>query len=307
MEPRAHHILVGIFTLVISIAAIGFSLWLAKAGSDKETANYTVAFTEAVRGLNRGAAVQYNGIRIGEVTKLELDPTDISQVLASISIQSNIPIREDTRARFTVTSITGSSVIELVGGNTANSPKLTSKTPGQPPVIQTIPSPISQLMSGGEDLMTNISELVLNANAFLTAENAHSISNSVSQLERLLAQLADGSENLPDLLSSLTKTSLEAEQMLGAARSFLAQEGHDVFTQTHTVMQSLESATKELQQLISSNAPAINQGTQGFAQLSPIMQELRQAVSSINIITREIQNNPKGYLLGADKLQEFQP
>lgn len=306
MEPRAHHILVGVFTLVVATAAILFSLWLAKAGSDKATKNYTVVFTEPVRGLNRGGAVQYNGIRIGEVTKLELDPQDVSRVLASITIQSSIPVKEDTKARLTLTGITGSSVIELAG-STPDSPTLTSDNPDQPPIIKATPSPIAQLMAGGEELMTNVSELLINANAFLSSDNADHIGKSIVQLERLLSQLADGSEDLPTLLSNLSRTTLEAEKMLKDARGLLAKEGSGVFAQANEMMQTLNSTTKELQKVIAENSPAINQGSQGFAQIAPAMQELRQTLANIKTITQELQNNPAGYLFGGDKLQEFQP
>ena len=306
MEPRAHHILVGVFTLVVATAAILFSLWLAKAGSDKATKNYTVVFTEPVRGLNRGGAVQYNGIRIGEVTKLELDPQDVSRVLASITIQSSIPVKEDTKARLTLTGITGSSVIELAG-STPDSPTLTSDNPDQPPIIKATPSPIAQLMAGGEELMTNVSELLINANAFLSSDNADHIGKSIVQLERLLSQLADGSEDLPTLLSNLSRTTLEAEKMLKDARGLLAKEGSGVFAQANEMMQTLNSTTKELQKVIAENSPAINQGSQGFAQIAPAMQELRQTLANIKTITQELQNNPAGYMFGGDKLQEFQP
>lgn len=306
MEPRAHHILVGVFTLIIAIAAIGFSLWLAKSGSDKDTKNYTVVFNEPVRGLSRGGAVQYNGIRVGEITKLALDPKDVSRVLASITIQSNIPVKEDTKARSSITGITGSSVIELTG-STPESPTLVAKNPDEPPIIVATPSSISQIMAGGEDLMTNLSELIMNANAFLSSENADNMSKSISQLELLLSQLADGTKSLPELVEGLTKTSQEAEKMLSEISGLLVKEGSGVFANANEVMQNLNATTTELKNVITENSPSINQGSQGFAQLAPIMQELRQTVSNIKVITQEIQDNPKGYIFGADKLQEFQP
>lgn len=306
MEPRAHHIIVGLFTLIITLAAILFSLWLSKAGGDKNMKNYTVVFTEPVRGLSRGAAVQYNGIRIGEITQLELDPHNIKRVLASISIQDYIPVKQDTRARLTLTSITGSSVIELTGGS-KNSPLLSVANPDAPPYIMAEPSPISQLMSGGEDLMNNLSELVLNANNFLSEKNAKSVGKSLDQLEQLLEQLSAGTENLPELIHSLTQTSDEATQVLNGARKLVSQEGNHLFAQAGEVMKNINAMTAELKNVITSNAPSINQGSQGLAQLAPIMQELRQTLNNIKLITQEVQENPKGYLFGADKLQEFQP
>lgn len=306
MEPRAHHILIGVFTLLIASAAIVFSLWLAKVGSDKESKDYTVVFTEAVRGLTRGGAVQYNGIRIGEITHLGLDPTDIRRVLVSITIQQNIPVKEDTKARLALTGITGTSVIELTGG-TPGSPDLKPGPDGEPPLIMAAPSSLAAIMAGGEDLMTNVSELLINANAFLSSDNAEHMGKSLTQLERLLSELADGSESLPDLMTSLNKSSNEAEKMLSETRALLSKEGSGLFVKANEIMANLNKTTKDLNRIINENAPSLNQGSQGLAQIAPAMQELRQAIANIRIITQELQNNPTGYLLGGDKLQEFQP
>lgn len=308
MEPRAHHILIGVFTLLIATGAILFSLWLAKTGSDNKTKDYTVVFTEAVRGLNRGGAVQYNGIRIGEVTKLELDPNDIRRVLVSISIQESIPVKKDTLARLALTGITGTSVIELTGGS-PDSPDLEDedKTDDYPALIMATPSPMAELMAGGEELVTNVSELLINANAFLSSDNAQRIGHSIEQLERLLGQLADGSESLPALFTSLNNASNEAEKMLKETRNLITKEGSGAFAKANEAMQNLSQTTQDLQKMLAENAPAINQGSQGFAQIAPAMQELRQTLSNIKIITQELQNSPTDYLLGGDKIQEFQP
>ena len=308
MEPRAHHILIGVFTLLIATGAILFALWLAKTGSDNKTKDYTVVFTEAVRGLNRGGAVQYNGIRIGEVTKLELDPNDIRRVLVSISIQESIPVKKDTLARLALTGITGTSVIELTGGS-PDSPDLEDedKTDDYPALIMATPSPMAELMAGGEELMTNVSELLINANAFLSSDNAQRIGHSIEQLERLLEQLADGSESLPALFTSLSNASNEAEKMLKETRNLITKEGSGAFAKANEAMQNLSQTTQDLQKMLAENAPAINQGSQGFAQIAPAMQELRQTLSNIKIITQELQNSPTDYLLGSDKIQEFQP
>src|SRR5690606_33516625 len=113
MEPRAHHVLIGAFTVLVAILAVLFSLWLSKAGQHAGERHYVVIFHEAVRGLTVGSAVQYNGIKVGEVMDLSLNPQDPSEVRARIKVQDDIPIKEDTRARLVLTGITGASVIGL--------------------------------------------------------------------------------------------------------------------------------------------------------------------------------------------------
>lgn len=95
--------------------------------------------------------------------------------------------------------------------------------------------------------------------------------------------------------------------MLRETRNLITKEGSGAFAKANEAMQNLSQTTQDLQKMLAENAPAINQGSQGFAQIAPAMQELRQTLSNIKIITQELQNSPTDYLLGGDKIQEFQP
>ena len=72
METRAHHVIIGAFAIGVFLLALGFVLWLSKSSIDREFAVYDIVFNEAVTGLSKGGLVQYNGIKVGEVTQLSL-------------------------------------------------------------------------------------------------------------------------------------------------------------------------------------------------------------------------------------------
>ena len=54
-------------------------------------------FDSSVSGLQVGGNVLFNGIRVGEVTNLRLDPDKPSQVVAMLAVNKSTPIRSDTR------------------------------------------------------------------------------------------------------------------------------------------------------------------------------------------------------------------
>ncbi|MGE8548058.1 MlaD family protein [Alcaligenes sp. Marseille-Q7550] len=305
MEPRAHHVLIGVFTLLVATAAVLFSLWLAKAGRDAETRDYEIVFLEGVRGLSRGSAVQYNGLRVGEVRSLRLDPDDLQRVRARITIQAAIPIHEDTRARLALAGITGQSVIELSGG-TPNSPLLPA-TDGKLPVIVASPSPLAQLMAGGEELMSKISSLLDNANHFLSAENSQSISASLQQLEKLMGQLSQAGEGVPELIGKLSAASEQAAALLKSTQGLVDRQGAQAMNAIRKSMDDFSRATQSLDKLVRDNAAAVGRGAQGLTEIEPTLRELRQALAGLRAVTSRLEDNPAGYLLGRDKLQEFTP
>ena len=188
METRAHHVLIGLFTVIVVAAALLFGLWLAKSSSDRQFADYQVVFNEAVSGLTQGSAVQYNGIKVGDVTQLKLDPQDPRKVLARIRLGGDIPVKQDTHAKLALTGVTGLSIIQLSGGS-PGSPALESKD-GQLPVIVADPSPLSRILANGEDLMTNINEVVARANMLLSPENTERISRTLEHLDQATGAIA---------------------------------------------------------------------------------------------------------------------
>ena len=68
METRAPYALIGLFVLAAIAAGFGFVYWLHNSGGLTERTVYRVRFENTVSGLLTGAAVLFNGIRVGEVT-----------------------------------------------------------------------------------------------------------------------------------------------------------------------------------------------------------------------------------------------
>ena len=70
METRAPYALIGLFVIAMITAVFGFVYWLHNTAGLGERTVYRVRFETPVSGLLTGAAVLFNGIRVGEVTNL---------------------------------------------------------------------------------------------------------------------------------------------------------------------------------------------------------------------------------------------
>lgn len=181
MEPRAHHVLIGLFTLVALASALAFALWLGQAGNDRDYAWYEIIFDRGVSGLSEGSPVKYSGIEVGDVAELSLDPNDPRNVRVLIRVYDDVPIKEDTRAGLALTNITGSMNIELKGG-TPGSQKLTGSRES-PPTIQAEPSAFTTLMASSEELFAKLDKFLTNANAMVSKENSRNLTRSLKNIE----------------------------------------------------------------------------------------------------------------------------
>lgn len=312
METRAHHVLIGLVTVIVVAGAMLFGLWLTKSSVDSTFKDYEVVFNEAVSGLSRGSSVQYSGIKVGDVTSLRLDPQDPRRVLAQVRLSADTPVKEDTRAKLTLTGITGTSFIQLSGG-TPHSPELKGND-GKLPVIVASPSPIARLLDDGSDLLTNINMLVHNANQLFSEDNATQLSKTLTNLEQTTAAFSDQRGDIRTAIQQLAQVGNQASSMLEQtsqlmrnANGLLNSQGKQAFGSAEQAMQSLAQSAATLNSLLNDNREALDGGAQGLNQLAPAIRELRETLNSLKAISQRLEANPSGYLLGRDTNKEFTP
>lgn len=312
METRAHHILIGLFTLFTAVAALLFSLWLGKSSLDNRYDLYEVVFNESVSGLSTGSPVQFNGIKVGEVSALRLDLKDPRKVLATIRIAASTPVRQDTQARLSLAGITGTSFIQLSSGD-PNSPPLPSSD-RQPAQIIAVPSPFSQLVADGSGLMSKVSELLGNANRLFSAKNAENLSLTLEHLQQTTGAIAAQRDDLRALFADFRSLSQQARQtlnetnqLLATGNQLLAQHGPASLDELQQTLASLQRSSSTVEQLLSQNQGSLDQGLQGIGELRPALQELRDTLANLRSISQRVEANPAGYLLGREQPEEFQP
>jgi len=305
METRAHYILVGLFTLIAGAGALLFALWMTGAGAAREVNTYDVLFREPVSGLSVGSPVQYSGIRVGEVDQLSLDPRDPRIVLARIEVLASVPVKVDTVARQTLLNITGASAIELSEG-LPESPNLAASA-GNVPVIEATPSSLSQLRVTSEELLVSASSLLERANQLFSDENARRVSQVLDDVDTITSVLAEQQTNLRVGLEGLAESSRSLSGLLRRADDQLARYEEPVLGGLATAVDDLRQISRQLDVLVADSTPAITAGMQGIAELGPAIRDLRSILVNIDTMTRQLADDPAGFVLGSDNIQEYRP
>jgi phospholipid/cholesterol/gamma-HCH transport system substrate-binding protein len=195
METSARYILVGLFALIAIVAGFGFVYWLNNNGTVGEREVYQIHFLGPVSELQNGAAVQLNGIRVGEVSSLRLDGNN--QVVATIAILKGMTLRADTGVSVDFQGLMGTPLISLKGGS-AKAPLLVPN-PQQPPVLQAD-------VGAGQDL-TQTARGTLNHIDKILEDNAAPIKETISSLKTFSVALARNSNRIDGIMAGLEKMS----------------------------------------------------------------------------------------------------
>ena len=117
METRANYVLIGVFTLAVVVGIFAFVWWFQRLGTGEAKATYEIYFDGPVSGLRRGAGVNFNGIRVGEVQSLALVPDIPRAVVAIVEVAKSTPIRTDTKVTLEYQGLTGIASVALIGGD----------------------------------------------------------------------------------------------------------------------------------------------------------------------------------------------
>ncbi|QBB71831.1 MCE family protein [Pseudolysobacter antarcticus] len=314
METRAHHVLIGVFTLVVVAAAMLFVLWLSKASADREFAYYDVVFTEAVTGLSKGGLVQYNGIKVGEVTQLRLSPKDARNVEARIRVDGGTPIKVDTKAKLASLGLTGIAFIQLSGGAPGSAPLL--DTPEQPvPRIIADESALQKLLASSEDIVTTVNDVLFRVGNLLSQENVDRVSRTLQHVDQLSGAIADQRDDLKHVISDLAgattqlrSTLAQVDKMARTTNDLVDHQGRATLDAASATLAALQRTAEGADKLVSQNREAINNfSNQGLSQIGPTVVELRDLLRSLKSITDQLQDNPAGYLFGHGQPKEFEP
>jgi len=251
----------GVLVTVILITFAGMRFW---QGYDR----YKILFDGSVIGLDQGALVYLNGIKVGSVETLEVAEKDLRKVLITIAVNGGTPIRTDTRATLQYAGITGLKIVDLRGG--------TSSSPPLPPGSTIAPGDtlLDRLASQAEELAEQSTELMERAN-----------------------RIAQKLEGIDEVVANLTETSRSLELLVRESRRGLHQSLAAV---RHTARSASTLMDGHLSQLVAnadtlvSDVKAVVQRNEADVRMA--LFDLRQASRNFNELSREVRQRPSRLL-----------
>jgi phospholipid/cholesterol/gamma-HCH transport system substrate-binding protein len=194
MEVRARYVRMGAFTLAVMLLGFGFVYWLNNSAGFGNRVAYRVEFSGPVAGLLRGSAVLFNGIRVGEVTELALDPMRPRQVLATINIDRGTPVRTNTDVSIDFQGLTGSPVVTLTGGSGT-----------EVPVGAEGGLPLLKARADAGQTMSQSARDVLHRLDGILAENAQPLRSLLANIDAFAGALARNSDKVDGIVSGLER------------------------------------------------------------------------------------------------------
>ena len=300
MERDAHYAAVGIATVALLAALAVFAIWLARLQFNNDFDQYDIVFYGPVRGLSEGGEVHFNGIRVGEVTDLNLDPKKGDQVIARIRVDATTPIRVTSRAQLEPQGITGLNYIQITAGN-PNSDILKTQYPDNViPVIQSQPSPIAELLSGSGTVLAQTVDALNRINRVLSDDNVRSFSTSLKNVEALTTELEARKGMLEQLEQALTRANAavaEYEALAVSTRGVVEGDGRRAVANINAAAEEARSAVASINRSATNLERPLNDfASTGLPQLQTSIQQLDEATRSLQSLIDDVRASPREFI-----------
>ena len=224
METKANYGLIGLFTLLVIGIAVFMIYWVGRLDQAGEAKSVQISFPGPVSGLVPGSPVNFNGIRVGTVRKLELDPDDPEAVLVDADISEKTPLKSDTRITLGTTGLTGASYVDLRAGSKDRPNVLTQENI---PRLQADGSSMDDLLQSARDTMTRVDQMVRRVDDLVksgsgdvekTIQNAATFSEALADnapgIDRFLATTSDAAEKIGSLATRFDSLTIKAESLV---------------------------------------------------------------------------------------------
>jgi phospholipid/cholesterol/gamma-HCH transport system substrate-binding protein len=311
MERHANYALVGALSLALIIGLAVFVVWLAGSQFDRDYDPYDIVFLGSVQGLSEGGDVYFNGIKVGEVTKLSLDRNDPNRVVARVRLDGDTPVRVDSIARLEPLGVTGVNIIQISAGASRRMLKNTVAD-NEVPVIRSAPSAFTGLLEGGGTVLARTVTALDNVNRLLSPENITRLSATLENVQDVSADLAARErllDNLDATIRSTNQTAIEVTALARDSRRLVNDDARQVLDEAEATASELKLAAQDARAMVAElRAPARDFATTGLPQLTQSLISLQQAAESLERVVSDIGANPRSLLTtGESREREVAP
>lgn len=226
---------------------------------------------QSVSGLNVGTDVKFYGINIGKVMDIVVNPENIAEIIVTVSIKENTPIKETSEANLSYQSIaTGLKQIEITGGDNEDR----TLEPGE--FIKS-GSDIFDDITGKAEIIAQKVETLLNNMIHVTSRE------NTAKVIRLIDQLEEDTRKLDTLIVETKDFFITNKKEISTLIKKSSLMVDNISKATSSAEKTLNSFNNKI------NSEEFNDIVRNFAEISEKInkQELEELVISANSLMKK--------------------
>lgn len=298
--------------LLLAAILIFTVLWLASGGTlQKKYDLYLAIVEESVAGLNVNAPVKYNGVDVGKVKNIQLDPSNPERVQLIFAIERGTPIKVDTVAVLKTQGLTGIAYVELDGG-AKNAAPLLAVGEDRYPVIQTKPSLSTRLENVLTTVLAKLDNTSSNIDSLLSNENRESFKSALTDIASVsrtiaarkadidagIANVARTADNTARATQKLRPIIAKVEPLVDQLRVTITQINHSAAAIEKASDAAAIASTSAGKTVESAGANFERYTQETLPEVQRLLGELNELSASLKRLTEQTERDPASLLRG---------
>lgn len=305
MEPRVSYALVGLFVIALTGVFVVTTLWLVGIGPAGDYRTFAIYPPESVAGIAGESLVKYQGVDVGKVREVGIDPLDPRRIRLLINVRRDVPINVDTTARLASQGLTGLVYfIELRGGE-PGSPPLQKEPGAEYPVIRAVPSDLAELQRTGTELLdeargaaAELRETLAALRALVGEDERATIGAGIQSARQAAVHLSEAAETLDVQLGRLGPVVDDLSRATGRLPA-LAERAGETLDTAAAAASAVARAAHRLDGLTAQAAPGITALTRdGMPELVALLRDLRGLTGRLDRLASDLEEDPNLLLYG---------
>lgn len=298
METESRYIAVGSFVFILMLGFMAFTIWMSKIDW-YENYIYEIYFPGSISGLREREVVTYNGVPIGSVKEIDIDPEKINLIRVLVGIDNRALIRESTFATLETKGLTGITTIQMHGSE-QTSPILRAKKGEVYPIIRSKSSNFQELFEETPKILQKLVVLIDRITPVFNDENLKALNLSIKNISTFTSALGASSKDVENLFVQAPKTLKSIDEAMGGFKTSVDKSG-----------QNLDETLNQVKGLIEENRPYIKNFTSGgLYEATQSMLELRNLIKNLTRFLEKLksgpakslfESDPEGYVLEEEK------
>jgi len=331
MSKQASPTVIGAF-VVGAIALVVIGLLVFGGGrffADRLT--WVSYFPGSVKGLRVGAPVNFRGVRIGEVTGIQvlydesdgsmLIPVVMEVVTGQVTVIAQDPTRERERADIegliarglraqlqTDSLVTGLLSVDLDFYPETPVQQLRVESPDlrDYPVVPAIPSRMAELEQSLDVVMREVPGLLRDVRGLLSEVTS---GNTAANVDRILADVAHFTDSLDRATPAIERMVTQSEESIAALQR-VAQTADEILTSNQA---AIDAALGELQgtvtavrrmadqvnNMVAENRQGLRDFTEnGLYEITGLAQDAQRMVNQITRLSEQLERDPARFFFG---------
>jgi phospholipid/cholesterol/gamma-HCH transport system substrate-binding protein len=291
METKANYVAVGIFTSSSPCwrRSASYTGQPARRRHRGETAVLRVRIPGSASGLGSGSAVLFNGVKVGDVTRVYIDVRTI-RPRRSLKRSSTAltPITESTSADIGIAGLTGQANIELKGGTVGGKSILDAAAEaGEIAEITANPSALGNILQLTQNFLTRADGVLSSVETFVD-EVRVPLTGTVTSAQKFADALGNNADAIDEFLASVGDLSKTFSSVSGKLDSTLA-----------SVEKLLDAVDEKKIDTIVSNVTAVTNNLKGASDnIETVVSNVDEAVKSISSLSQ----SANGTIAKVDKI-----